>query len=505
LLMILLRNFLHLTPQIIVNFLEQILNPIVSFLAFLFLGGDYEIYGKIRNTNILGLPVLVAWLIIGGVFFTLKLRFVNIRLFKHAIDVARGRYAEPNAPGNITQLQALFTAIAATVGVGNIAGVAIAISIGGPGAVIWMMIAAFFAMSMKCAEVTLGQKYRHFDKNGNVLAGTFYYLEEGLKEKNLPRLGKVLAVISAILCIGGTIGAGMMVQANQSVSIISDSFGFNDEAKFILVIIITISVGIILIGGITRIAKISEKVVPSMAVIYVLSCIIILFNHHDKLIDAISLMFSSAFAQNAAYGGVIGAIIQGIKRSAFSNEAGIGTATIAHAAGKTKEPAREGSISLLEPFIDTIIVCFITGIAITVTGVYQDSGVNDGVLITRNAFATISSWFPYILSLMVFLFAFSTMIASGYYGQQAWLYLSKGRGLKLCHILFMMFIFIGGILKLDIIIDFADILFLSMAVPNLIGMYIMSDVIKDEIFGYVSRLKCGKFEALKKKNMSDSL
>jgi len=239
-----------------------------------------------------------------------------------------------------------------------------------------------------------------------------------------------------------------------------------------------------------------------MAVIYVLSCIIILFNHHDKLIDAISLMFSSAFAQNAAYGGVIGAIIQGIKRSAFSNEAGIGTATIAHAAGKTKEPAREGSISLLEPFIDTIIICFITGIVITVTGTYQGSNINDGVLITRNAFATISSWFPYILSLMVFLFAFSTMVASGYYGQQAWLYLSKGRGLRSCHILFMIFIFIGGILKLNIIIDFADILFLSMAVPNLIGMYIMSDVIRDEIFSYVRRLKSGKFEALKKKNMN---
>ncbi|MFT6331871.1 MAG: AGCS family alanine or glycine:cation symporter [Lentimonas sp.] len=485
--------------QCVVKYLENILHPVVSFLGFVLLGGSYEIFGEVRHVKIFGLPFLVVWLIAGGVFFTFKLGFINIRLFKHAIDVALGRYAEPDAPGKITQLQALFTAISATVGLGNIAGVAIAVSLGGPGAVIWMMIAAFFAMSLKCSEVTLGHKYRKFDKDGNVLAGAFYYLEDGLKEKNLPRLGRFLAIIAAILCVGGAIGAGLMFQANQSVAIIADTFSLGNESKFILVLGITTIIGIVLIGGITRIAQCAEKIVPAMAIIYVVSCIIILSVNHDQIIDAISLMFSSAFKGDALYGGVIGAIIQGIKRSGFSNEAGIGSAPIAHAAGKTREPAREGSISLLEPFIDTVVICFMTGIVIVVTGAYQGDAAN-GVLMTKDAFATVSSWFPYVLSAAVFLFAFSTMITYSYYGQQAWLYLSKGRGIRTCHVLFMVFIFIGGVIKLGIVIDLADILFLSMAIPNLIGMYIMRNVIKDEIYSYVKRLKNGDFEALRKKN-----
>lgn len=488
-------------PQTITYNLEYYLGPIVSFLAFIFLGSDYEILGKIRNINIFGLPLLVAWLIAGGVFFTFKLRFINIRLFKHAIDVARGHYAEPDAPGKVTQLQALFTAVAATVGLGNIAGVAVAISLGGPGAVIWMMIAAFFAMSMKFSEVVLGQKYRNFDKNGHILAGVFYYLELGLAEKNLPKLGKSLGILAAILCIGGAIGAGLMFQANQTVMIVSNSFSLGSFGKLIFVLFITAMVGFVLIGGISRIANFASAIVPSMAVIYIISCIIILVINYDNILNAISLMFSSAFKGDALYGGVIGAIIQGIKRSAFSNEAGIGSAPIAHAAGKTREPVREGSISLLEPFIDTIIICFMTGIVIVVTGVYKTAGVSDGILITRDAFNTVTPWFSYILSVMVLLFAFSTMLTYSYYGQQAWLYLSKGKNIRICHILFMVFIFIGGMIKIGIVIDLADILFLSMAVPNLIGMYIMGNLIKDTAADYVKRLKNGDFEELRQNNL----
>ena len=482
-------------------FLENFLSIPVSFLSFLFLGGDYEIFGQVRNINIFGLPILVAWLVFGGIFFTIKLRFVNIRLFSHSIEIARGRYEEPNAPGRITQLQALFTAIAATVGLGNIAGVAIAISLGGPGAVIWMMIVAFFGMSLKCAEVILGQKYRKLTMDGHVLAGAFYYLEEGLREKNMPRLGRILGVIAAILCIGGAIGAGLMFQANQSIAIISSSFDLDGTSKFILIVFITTLLGAVLIGGITRIAQLTEKIVPFMSIVYVLSCIAILAINYNHIAEAVSLMFSAAFKDNALYGGIIGAIIQGVKRSAFSNEAGFGSAPIAHAAAKTTEPAREGILAILEPFIDTVIICFMTGIVIVVTGVYQNTEINDGVLITKNAFATVSSWFPYVLSLVVFLFAFSTMLTYSYYGQQAWLYLGHGRGLRICHVTFMAFVFIGGILKLGIVIDFADILFLSMAVPNLIGMYILSSVIKKEIDVYTDKLKSGKFEALRQKNM----
>lgn len=483
-------------------YLEYALNPFVSFLAFIFLGGDYEIFGEIRNINIFGLPLLVTWLIFGGIFFTLKLRFINIRLFKHAIDIARGRYMEHDAPGKVTQIQALFTAVAATVGLGNIAGVAIAISLGGPGAVIWMMIAAFFAMTMKCAEVILGQKYRKFDKNGHLLAGAFYYLEDGLKEKGMPKIGKILALLAAFLCIGGVIGGGLMFQANQSVAIIADSFAMGSIAKLILVLALTGLVGLIIIGGISRIASFAEKIVPLMAVLYVLSCIVILTTNYENILGAVSLMFSSAFQGDAVYGGVIGAIIQGIKRSAFSNEAGIGSAPIAHAAGKTREPVREGTISLLEPFIDTVVICFMTGIVLVVTGVYKIEGAADGVLMTRDAFATVASWFPYVLSVMVFLFAFSTMLTYTFYGQQAWLYLTKGKGFIVCQIVSLVSIFIGGMINLGIVIDLADILFLSMAIPNLIGMYIMSNLIRNEVVNYMDRLKSGEFEALKKENMS---
>jgi AGCS family alanine or glycine:cation symporter len=271
------------------------------------------------------------------------------------------------------------------------------------------------------------------------------------------------------------------------------------ESKFILVLALTIVIGAILIGGITRIAGFAEKIVPLMAIVYVVSCIIILSANYDQITNAVKIMFSSAFMGDAVYGGVIGAIIQGIKRSAFSNEAGIGSAPIAHAAGKTREPVREGAISILEPFIDTVVICFMTGIVIVVTGVYQGDSAN-GVLMTKDAFATVSSWFPYVLSAAVFLFAFSTMLTYSYYGQQAWLYLSKGRGIRACHVLFMVFIFIGGVINIGIVIDLADILFLSMAVPNLIGMYILRNVIKDEVVSYVTRLKKGDFEALRKKN-----
>ena len=483
-------------------YLEYGLKPYVSFLGFIFLGDNYEIFGEVRNINIYGLPLLVSWLIIGGIFFTFKLRFINVRLFKHAIDIARGQYIEKDAPGKVTQLQALFTAVAATVGLGNIAGVAIAISLGGPGAVIWMMIAAFFAMSMKCSEVILGQKYRKFDKKGHLLAGAFYYLEDGLKEKGMAKIGKALGIIAAVLCIGGVIGGGLMFQANQSVAIIADSFKMEPIEKLTLVLALTGLVGIIIIGGISRIASFAEKIVPLMAVFYVLSCVVILTMNYENIVDAVCLMFSSAFRGDAVYSGVIGAIIQGIKRSAFSNEAGIGSAPIAHAAGKTKEPVREGAISLLEPFIDTVVICFMTGIVLVVTGVYKIESAADGVLMTRDAFATVAPWFTYVLSVMVFLFAFSTMLTYTFYGQQAWLYLSKGKGFIVCQIVSLISIFIGGMINLGIVIDLADILFLSMAIPNLIGMYIMSKLIKSEVDSYINRLKKGEFDSLRKENMS---
>ena len=400
------------------HFLELILSPIVSFLSYIFLG-DAE-----NGLNIFGFPLLVLWLIAGAVFFTIKLGFVNIRLFSHAIAVALGKYNDDSAPGKVTPLQALFTAISATVGLGNIAGVAIAISIGGPGAVIWMMIAAFFGMSLKFAEVSLGQKYRSFDEKCNLQAGPFYYLRRGLKNKNKERLGKNLGILAAYLCITGSIGSGLMFQANQSIAIITGEQ--YTISKLLLSISLAILVGFILFGGISRIAKVAEKIVPLMACIYLISCLIILTVNHSEIVNAIKIMFSSAFVGNSLYGGIVGAMISGFRRAAFSNEAGMGTSPIAHAASKTKDPIREGAIALLEPFIDTIVICFMTGIVIVVTGAYKIEGVN-GVLMTKAAFNTVSPWFSIILSFIIFLFAFSTMLTAGYYGSQAWSYITKGK------------------------------------------------------------------------------
>ncbi len=474
----------------ITAFLEFLLVPIVSILAFLFLGAPYELFGHELQINIFGLPLYVAWLIFGAIFFTFKLNFVNIRLFAHGIAIVRGKYHEDSAkaPGKVTHLQALFTAVSATVGLGNIAGVAIAISLGGPGAVIWMMLAAFFGMSLKFAEVTLGQKYRKFDQEGHLMAGAFYYLEDGLKNLKKAKLGLILGKFAALCCVGGAIGAGLMFQANQATAILVDSFALSNFTKFLLVACLAGLIAFILLGGITRIAQIAAKIVPFMALTYIISCLVIIFVNFSALPTALATMFSSAFSDNALYGGVIGAIVQGFKRAAFSNEAGLGSAPIAHAAAKTTEPVREGCVALLEPFIDTIIICFMTGLVITVTGAYLETGLDSGVLITKDAFATVSAGFTYVLSAIVVLFAFSTMLTYSYYGQQAWVYLSKDpKNLKTCHTLFALCVFIGGMLNLGIVIDFADILFLSMAVPNLIGLYLMRNEIKQEVDKYVGK------------------
>lgn len=473
----------------VTNFLESALSPIVSCFTFLILGGSYEFLGKIYQIDIFGFPPIVVWLIAAGIFFTIRLNFVNIRLFGHGIDIVTGKYKvdDGKSDGKISPAQSLFTAISATVGLGNIAGVAIAISLGGPGAVIWMMIAAFFGMSTKFTEVTLGQKYRKFI-DGHLCAGSFYYLEEGLKEQGMARLGKFLAKASAIFCILGAIGAGIMFQANQSVSVLVESFDFGGGVKTIISFTLAFIIGTILLGGIVRIAHIAEKIVPFMAAIYILMCISVLVVNYTNIPLAAQIMFKSAFTDNALYGGVIGAIIQGFKRAAFSNEAGLGSAPIAHAAAKVSHPMQEGSVAILEPFIDTIIICFLSGLVITITGVYTHD-IGDGVLMSKGAFETVTPWFSYLLSLVVFLFAFSTMLTYSYYGEQAWNYLSKRKYIKVCHAIFSVFIFVGGMIKIGTVIDLADILFLSMAIPNIIGLYIMSPVIKRELDAYIKSIK----------------
>ncbi len=463
------------------------------------LEGFMHLLDKVLFFPVLGMPFLVLWLIIGGVFFTLRLGFVNIRLFGHAIAVVRGKYSSKEDKGEVSHFQALAAAVSATVGIGNIGSVAVAVTVGGPGAVVWMAIAGLLGMSTKFAEVTLGQKYREFSSKGKVSGGAFHYLQKGLAEKNLPRLGKFLALLFALCCIGGSLGGGNMFQSNQAVAMLRDTFSTSSNIDWVLSFVLAISVGTVLIGGIRRIAKVAEAVVPFMALVYISSAMIVLLMHVDALPAAFATMFSSAFTGQAVGGGIIGALITGFQRAAFSNEAGLGSAPIAHAAARTNEPVREGCVALLEPFIDTVVICFITGLVITVTGVYADSDAT-GAVLTSRAFSTVSDWFPYILSLAVVLFAYSTMITWSYYGERAWGYLFNNKGLRFYHILFCTATFFGGMMELGIVIGLSDLLLLSMAIPNLIGLYILSGDVRKDMQSYTEKLRSGAFAARKAQN-----
>lgn len=444
-------------------------------------------------------PFLVLWLVIGGVFFTVRLGFINIRMFGHAIAVVRGKYSTGKEPGEVSHFQALSAAVSATVGLGNIAGVAVAVTMGGPGAVVWMAIAGLLGMSSKFAEVTLGQKYRHIDKDGKVSGGAFHYLSNGLADMNLPRLGKILAAIFAFFCICGSLGGGNMFQANQTVTILTATFSSITQLDFVIAGMMTLLVGIVLIGGIKRIAKVAEAIVPLMALIYLTACIVVLVVNSEHLQEAFFFMFEDAFTGKAVGGGIVGALIAGFRRAAFSNEAGLGSAAIAHAAARTNEPVREGCVALLEPFIDTVIICFMTGLVITVTGVYMDKSIEGGVLLSSAAFATVIDWFPMVLSVAIALFAYSTMITWSYYGERSWEYLFGKRSIRMYHLIFLTFTFIGGagnMLGVDfsMIVDLSDLLLLSMAIPNMIGLYLMSNLIKRELNTYRKKLKDGKFK-----------
>ncbi len=444
--------------------------------------------------EIVGFPAVVLWLIVGCVFFTLRLGFVNIRLFGHALKVVRGTYSSPDDPGEVTHFQALSAAVSATVGLGNIAGVAVAVSLGGPGAVIWMMIAGFFGMSMKFSEVTMGHKFRHIDEHGKVRAGAFYYLEEGLRELNWPRFGKFLAIVFAICCLCGSLGGGNMFQSNQSVAMMTNTFGSISDLDWLIALVLAVGVGFVLIGGIKRIANVAEAIVPLMALIYVTACLVVLVSNAEFVPTALGTMISEAFDWQAAGGGMIGALIMGFRRAAFSNEAGVGSAPIAHAAAKTKEPVREGCVALLEPFIDTMVICLMTGIVITVTGVYADETINaDGARLTSAAFATVVDWFPVVLSICIILFAYSTMITWSYYGENAWVYMFGPKRIGIYHVIFCTATFVGGVINFGVVLTFSDLMILMMAVPNILGLYFLQGILRREVKSYMQRLKAGEF------------
>ncbi len=475
--------------------------------------------------------VSVYWvlfpLILGALYFTFYFKFINFRGFFTSINIVRGKYddvdnhgsmvaagdatpggdisetiAVEDHDGEVSHFQALTAALSATVGLGNIAGVAIAVSIGGAGATFWMIIAGLLGMASKFVECTLGVTYRDIDENGVVYGGPMYYLTKGLKAKGFTGLGKILAVLFAIFVIGGSFGGGNMFQVNQAFQLVENITG--GEASFLagkgwlFGLIMAACVGVVIIGGIKSIAKVTDKIVPFMVLIYVLASIFVIAVNINMVGDAFSQIFKGAFSPEGVAGGAIGVLVQGFRRAAFSNEAGVGSASIAHSAVKTKYAASEGMVALLEPFIDTVVVCTMTALVLIITGnvTAANSSLNDAqaILLTSGAFESAISWFPYVLTLAVVLFAFSTMISWSYYGFQGWAYLF-GRSKKMEYtykIIFCVFVVIGAAASLGSVIGFSDAMIFAMMVPNMIGLVILAPKVRDELAKYMNAIKARK-------------
>ena len=469
-------------------------------------------------------------LILGALYFTLYYKFINFTGFFTSINIVRGKYDdleerdnhkveiekskftdEDDNPdtirveghdGEVSHFQALTAALSATVGLGNIAGVAIAVSIGGAGATFWMIVAGFLGMASKFVECTLGVKYRDIAEDGTVYGGPMYYLTKGLKSKGLEKLGKVLAALFAVFVIGGSFGGGNMFQVNQAFQLVENITG--GEASFLhgrgwlFGLVMAVFVGIVIIGGIKKIAKVTDKIVPFMVVIYVAASLFVIFANYTMIGDAFAQIFNGAFSPEGVAGGAVGVLVQGFRRAAFSNEAGVGSASIAHSAVKTKYAASEGMVALLEPFIDTVVVCTMTALVLIITGnvTAENASLNDAqaILLTSGAFESAISWFPYVLTVAVVLFAFSTMISWSYYGFQGWAYLF-GRTKKMEYtykLLFCVFVVIGAAASLGSVIGFSDAMIFAMMVPNMIGLVILAPKVKKELNKYMTAIKEGK-------------
>ncbi|MGB0926392.1 MAG: alanine/glycine:cation symporter family protein [Pikeienuella sp.] len=476
----------------------SVTGPFVSFIFAPFPGTSF--------------PWIVMWLVIAATLFTLYFGFVQVRFFKHAIHLVKGDYSDPKDAGEVSHFQALATALSGTVGLGNIAGVAVAVGIGGPGATFWMILAGLLGMASKFTECTLGVKYRNEYEDGTVSGGPMYYISKGFKEKGIPG-GGALAILFSIFCILGALGGGNMFQANQAHAQIAGIVG--DYPGWITGVIFAGVVFIVIVGGVKSIARVTEKVVPFMGILYVGAALIILVANYNMIGWAFGQIFAGAFTGLGVAGGMVGALIQGFKRAAFSNEAGVGSAAIAHSAVKTKEPITEGFVSLLEPLIDTVVICTMTALVITIsgqllidqsTGLYMvDGGAiatvdgNSGVALTSAAFGSTISWFPYVLAIAVVLFAFSTMISWSYYGLKAWTYLfGEGKTSELVFkLIFCVFIVIGAAASLGPVIDFSDAAIFAMAVVNITALYFLMGIVKKELQSYASRLQSGEIKKFK--------
>ena len=476
--------------------MNAMFEQINGFLASIFFFDIF--FGQVEGTT---MPFIVAWLIVGGVFLTFRFGFINVRMFGHAFKIITGKYRTEDDVGEITPFQSLTTALSATVGLGNIAGVAIAISIGGPGATFWMILAGFFGMTLKFTEVTLAQIYRQNRRDGSLMGGAMQYLSIGLAAKGHKKFGRYLAITFSLLAIGGSLGAGNAFQASQALGALSERVPFFQSYPIVFGIIMAVAVGFVIIGGITRIASTAEKIVPLMVVIYLLASMWILVANASEVPHAIGLIFSEAFVPTAAAGGLIGVLVQGFKRAAFSSEAGIGSAAIVHSTACVKYPVRQGMVALYEPFIDTIVICSMTALVIVTTGVYAPDGEfanlvasKQGAALTSAAYGTVISWFPIILSFSIVLFAFSTMISWSYYGERSWTYLFGEKYMLTYKLIFISFTVIASVVSASAVLEFSDLLILAMALPNIIGLYVLQGDVKTNLDAYLSKWRSGELD-----------
>jgi AGCS family alanine or glycine:cation symporter len=492
-----------------------------------------EAWGNIVLFQVFGVPFILVLLVGGALMFTIYFTFINIRRFPLAINIVRGKYdhieqgGDPittsnlnivdgdivdtirieGQEGEVSHFQALATAVSGTVGLGNIAGVALAVGLGGPGATFWMIVCGVLGMSTKFVECTLGVKYRDIGADGTVYGGPMYYLKKGLAEIGQSRLGKVMAVLFAVLCVGASFGGGNAAQSNQAASQLASLTGMTGGSSGTIIgLILAVVVGIVIIGGIKRIASVTEKVVPIMAGIYILACLFIIFSNFSLIDDAFGEIYSGAFTMEAGWGGFFGVMMVGFQRAAFSNEAGAGSASIAHSAVKTKYPASEGLVALLEPFIDTVVICTMTALVIIIynhAGIFEYGGssVNingqevEGAVLTSMAFEAAIPWFPYVLTLAIVLFAVSTMISWSYYGLQAWMYLfGKSKMADLSYkVLFLVFIVIGAAANMSAVWGFSDAMILALVFPNFVGLFLLFPKVKQELNRYLDAIEIKKF------------
>jgi alanine or glycine:cation symporter, AGCS family len=493
------------------DWINSIFNPVSEGLsAFVF--AEVSVFG-------MEFPWIVAWLVAAAAIFSVYFGFIQFRGFKTALDLVRGQYSKKDDPGEISHFQALSSAVSGTVGLGNIAGVGVAVTIGGAGATFWMIIAGLLGMCTKFVECTLGVRYREIHEDGTVSGGPMHYLRKGIAERfgnGGKAVGRVLAVLASVMILFFAISGGNMFQANQTFAQLRDVTGGDDGflggdgAALIFGILLAAIVGAVIIGGIKSIGRVTSKLVPSMGILYVAACLIVIGVNISGVPDAVGAIVSGAFSPEGVVGGAIGALIVGFQRAAFSNEAGLGSAPIAHSAVKTKHPVTEGYVALLEPFIDTVVICTMTALTIVIAktqywtdaqaSVFGGGEVPDGVTVTSESFETVLPWFPYVLTLAVALFALSTLITWAYYGQKAWTYLfgKSPASERLYQLIFCLFIIAGSVLTLGSVLSFADAVLFLLALFNIIGLYLLAPVVKQELTSFRNKISSGEIRKTEK-------